>query len=237
MLNDFRGSYIKTETPAEIEPGKDPRFSLAFMGDPKSETNREGMKALLVQARAIAKEKWGIDPYMVRQKAVQLGFGKKLEGDEDGIKFNAFFNGNIKKAKNPEYEGLWILTAHNTVKDYLKTKNNTSLTDAQRATALARLEGDYRPLIAGRSGKVVEPGDKQYPYSGCYLRGKVYLWTSEHEKGGRQIIASIRSLQFLRPGEAFGRGAIDAEKEFEKLEDDEDAAEAFDDASASHDFD
>jgi hypothetical protein len=246
VLDDFRASFVQVDVPKEVrirdsDPAKDPRFSMTFLGDPKNPKNMPGLEQLLKEARRIAQEKWGVDPLVIRQKAYSLGFAKKApEGDEDGIKFGAFYNGNVKKAKRPEFEGLWVLSAHNTVNGFLKVQNNKSYTESQRAAAITRLENEFRPLIANRRGVVVMPGDPQYPYSGCYVRGKVTLWTSEHDLGGKQIIAGLRSIQFLRPGEPFARAPIDAEKEFEKLEDDDSAADAFadaDQAGASENWD
>lgn len=238
LLDDQRSSFVTLDKPKEIERGKDPRFSITLLGDPKNAKHLEGYKNLLSEARRIAKEKWDVDPYVVRQKAFQLGIAKKApEGDEDGIKFNAFYSGNTKKQKYPEFENLWVLSAHNTLNKYVELMKNASLTEAQRQAAITKMEDDFRPAIASRRGVIIKPGDSQYPYSGCYVRAKVTLWTSEHVQGGQQIIAAIRSIQFLRPGEAFGRAPIDAEKEFEKLEDEDGAADAFDDAASSMDFD
>jgi len=237
VLDDWRTSFVQLETPKEIEAGKDPRFGTTFMADLKNEKNKPGVKALLLQARKIAQEAFGVDSFAVRQKEFELGLTKKAPTGKDDVKFNCFFDGAERKAKRPEWENYWILTAHNTVKDYVKTAANKSLSPAALAAAIARLEAQYRPAIANRQGVIIEPGDPQYPYSGCFVRGKVNLWTSEHEKGGRQIICSIRSMQFLRPGPAFGRAAIDPDKEFEKLEDDPEAEEAFDETAASENWD
>jgi hypothetical protein len=50
--------------------------------------------------------------------------------------------------------------------------------------------------------EVVEPG--AVPYAGCYARGRIRLYPWEYEGGG--VNANFMSVQFVRPGDAFGGG-------------------------------
>lgn len=75
-----------------------------------------------------------------------------------------------------------------------------------------------RPLTGNRAGKVVAAGDPQFPYSGCYVNSNITLWTYDNESKG--CGANLRSLQFVRDGEAFGGAQRSADQEFEALEGD-----------------
>lgn len=55
----------------------------------------------------------------------------------------------------------------------------------------------------------VEPGQKNSPYSGCYVNAVVRLWVQDNEYG-RRLNCSIEVVQFRRDGEAFGAGRVDA---------------------------
>jgi hypothetical protein len=79
---------------------------------------------------------------------------------------------------------------------------------------------DFRPLVVNRRGTPVKEGEPGAPYSGSYGRGKVTLWLQDNQWGQR-INANLRSLQSVSDGEAFGKGAINADDEFEPLEDGE----------------
>jgi hypothetical protein len=83
---------------------------------------------------------------------------------------------------------------------------------------MKRYEEDGRPLLGNRAGQVVQQGDPQCPYSGCYTNGKFTLWSYDNESRG--VNSTGRSLQFVEDGPAFsGGGALDAEDEFEALGD------------------
>ena len=75
-----------------------------------------------------------------------------------------------------------------------------------------------RPLLGNRQGKVVVEGDPQCPYSGCYVNAKISLWSYDNESRG--VNSNIRSVQFVRDGDAFGGGGNrSAEDEFEAIGD------------------
>jgi len=85
---------------------------------------------------------------------------------------------------------------------------------------------EIKPVVANRAGRVIESGDPQYPYSGCYGNMNVTLYTWEHPPTKRKgISADFRSLQFVKDGEAFGRGPVDPEEEFEVMDEEEGAVE------------
>ena len=75
-----------------------------------------------------------------------------------------------------------------------------------------------RPAVANRSGGPVVEGDEQCPYGGCFVNGTFTFW-AQNNKFGKRINANLRGVQFVKDGEAFGREPINAEDEFEAMED------------------
>lgn len=92
-----------------------------------------------------------------------------------------------------------------------------------------------KPIVVGKDRETVEPGDKQWPYSGCYVNAVIRVWAqnNESDKGGKRINASLEAVQFKAHGEPFSsvrpvdpNEAFDDESEEDEQEfsDDEDEA-------------
>lgn len=77
-----------------------------------------------------------------------------------------------------------------------------------------------RPTVVDRDRTPLVEEDGK-PYAGCFVNGTVTLWTQDNEFGKR-INANLRGVQFVSDGEAFGIAPVDAEDEFDELEDDGD---------------
>ena len=58
------------------------------------------------------------------------------------------------------------------------------------------------------------------PYAGCYVNAQIDLWAQDNAYGKR-INCTLRGVQFVRDGEAFGGGRPAAADEFDELEVDE----------------
>lgn len=96
------------------------------------------------------------------------------------------------------YEGMF----------YISTSNKT------RPTVVAR---DRTPLVE-EDGK---------PYAGCYVNGSITLWVMDNEFGKR-VNANLRAVQFVKDGEAFGVKPVDADEEFDVLDDEDDSDDFLD---------
>mgnify|MGYP000011710398 FL=1 len=66
-----------------------------------------------------------------------------------------------------------------------------------------------------KTGSWIEaaPGQKNSPYSGCYVNAVVRLWAQDN-KHGKRINASLEVVQFLRDGDAFGAAPVNADDKF-----------------------
>jgi len=78
----------------------------------------------------------------------------------------------------------------------------------------------------GRSPIAEEDG---IVYAGCYVNALLGLWYSNHQKGGKQILANLFGVQFCRNGEPFSGNKLASDSDFEDFED-------FDDNDYSEDF-
>lgn len=81
------------------------------------------------------------------------------------------------------------------------------------------LSNEARPGVANRAGRPVAEGDPQWPYSGCYSNFRATLWL-QNNRFGKKINGNLIAVQFVKDGEAFGRGPVNVEDEFEALPDD-----------------
>lgn len=77
-----------------------------------------------------------------------------------------------------------------------------------------------RPLLGNRAGQLVAEGDAQVPYSGAYVRARISPWVyfpnPKRPQSANGVNMNLRSVQFMRDGEAFGGGGSrSAEDEFD----------------------
>lgn len=79
-----------------------------------------------------------------------------------------------------------------------------------------------RPGVVDRRLNPVTEADNLI-YAGCYVNATVRIFAWEHKTGGRGVSAQLRAVQFVEDGESFGAGPVDAQKEFDALEDGEGA--------------
>jgi hypothetical protein len=77
-----------------------------------------------------------------------------------------------------------------------------------------------RPTVVDRDRSPLAEEDGK-PYAGCIVTGTITLWTMDNEFGKR-INANLRGIQFVKDGEAFGAKPVDAENEFDVIDEDDD---------------
>jgi outer membrane protein assembly factor BamB len=80
-----------------------------------------------------------------------------------------------------------------------------------------------RPLIIGprrdANGQfeILTEADGK-PYSGCYVNAKIDIWAQDNSYG-RRVNAQLKTVQFVRDGDAFGGGAPATSDGFEEVQD------------------
>lgn len=75
-----------------------------------------------------------------------------------------------------------------------------------------------RPAVVNRKNELINEGEPQAPYSGCFVNGTITLWGIKNGFDPR-VSANLRGVQFARDGEAFGVRPVDPNEEFEAYED------------------
>lgn len=72
-----------------------------------------------------------------------------------------------------------------------------------------------RPLVLNRDKTPLTAQDGK-PYGGCYVNASIELWAQDNSFGKR-VNASLKGVQFVKDGEAFGGGAPASPDEFDEL--------------------
>lgn len=73
-----------------------------------------------------------------------------------------------------------------------------------------------RPVVVDRD-LIPLTADDSRPYAGCYVNATIRLFAYDHKTGGKGVSASLRGVQFVKDGESFGAGPVNAEEEFEPV--------------------
>lgn len=172
-LERVRLSYPALFRPKSYE-GNDEgnaKYSASFIIDPDTP---EGKKAIAACEDAIDEakfEKWG-------NKQPRIGDDKIALRDDKG-----------EDTDNPEYEGMWYVSASN-----------------------AR-----RPKVLDRDGRSPLTDEDGVVYGGCYVNAIVRFWAQDN-KYGKRVNASLEGVQFVKDGEAFGAPPL-ADDAFDPVED------------------
>jgi len=139
---------------------------------------------------------------------------------EAARQLDLFFNGRANWPKdNPTTgtkgvilcfgEGNKLPKVYDGYKDMFFVKvSDTSLPiiGDRRGRQVQLLSDNAWHIVDRQTGKTTEetvPAD-QVPYAGAYCRGRISLYVYNNEQAG--VNANFRSVQFVRPGEAFGGG-------------------------------
>ena len=113
----------------------------------------------------------------------------------------------------------------------LSAKGNLCLRDGEDKPDYDGFEGMMYLSSGGKSRPLVLNTDKTplteddgKPYAGCYANVSIDLWAMDNQYGKR-VNASLRGVQFVSDGEAFGGGGAASADEFEELEATEEAVD------------
>lgn len=85
-------------------------------------------------------------------------------------------------------------------------------------TSFISASNKARPGVVDRRLNPIAESDG-IVYAGCYVNATIRLWV-QNNTWGKRVNAQLRAVQFLRDGESFGAGPVDATKEFEQVDDD-----------------
>lgn len=162
------------------------------------------------------------------------------------LSFPALFEARAMKGGRPKFSASFLLnkerdaaqieSIRSAVNTHLKTKNKGAklpsdklcLRDGAEKTFDGYGEGVMyvsasnanRPMVVDLQGNPLTASDAKL-YAGCYVNANLDIWWQDNDYGKR-VNASLRSVQFVRDGEPFGAGPLDASKEFEDVESSDD---------------
>ena len=203
-----QGQPIKTRP--DGSPVK-PRYSWTWLLDPSN-----------AQAAATIKE---IKEEAARQ--LDLFFGGRENWPKDnpttGTKgiLQCFGEGNKLPKVYDGYKDMWFIKVSDTERPIVGDRRGRSVQYVGNEGAGA---WHYVDAKTGQTTEeVADPG--QIPYAGAFCRGRISLYPYNNESAG--INANARSVQFLRPGAAFGGGGKrSAAEELEQMAGDAEPATA-----------
>lgn len=171
------------------------------------------------------------DPAIIRLSEVRLSFPHLFTPhamqDDQEPKFSAvFLLDNEKHAKTLD---LIERTTNRLILDYFKKplKLKVCLRDGNEkpdfdgygdGISFIAASRKQRPPVVDRdpSVPITEADGRIYP--GCYVNATIRLWVQDN-KWGKRVNAELRAVQFVKDGESFGAGPVDAESEFDNVSD------------------
>ena len=163
-------------------------------------------------------------------------FDAKTVGGEGEPAFSATFlfpaNGEVHKAVEKAIEAVakekWGAKAPDILKA-LRASGKTCLKDGDEKANYDGFDGMFfisarntsRPLVLDRDKSELGKASGK-PYAGCQVNGSVEIWAQDNGYGKR-INASLRGVQFVKDGDAFGGGAPASADEFDSVSEGADA--------------
>lgn len=132
-------------------------------------------------------------------KKTHAGLIKEIERATERVALDAFKK-KVKLARVPLRDG-------NEKDDKEGYGDEVMFVGARNAKRPVVVDGDMTPLAA----------DDSRPYAGCYVNANIRLFAYDHPTGGKGVSASLRAVQFVKDGESFGAGPVNAEDEFEPV--------------------
>lgn len=111
--------------------------------------------------------------------------------------------------------------APKSVKRSVITDGDTKDYDGYGGMIAVKAGTNSRPTVIDRDKSPLAADDGK-PYAGCYVNAVVSLWYSDHPLGGKQVLANLHGVQFVKDGEAFGAGNTDCTDEFDDIFGDDD---------------
>lgn len=160
------------------------------------EPNSANHKLLVATMREVAEKKWDKKgPAILAQliKAGDVFFKEDAAQDDEGNVYEGF-------------EGMFTMNA-----GQAEDRGAPTIIDKRKDPKT----GDF-PRLTSKDGR---------PYSGCYVNVKVDVWAQDKpaDEGGKRINAALKTIQFVRDGDAFGSAGPGTSEGFEEVTDGADA--------------
>jgi hypothetical protein len=158
------------------------------------------------------------------------------------LSFPALFEARAMDGGTPNYSAAFLLNKKtdaaqikaltDAINEHLKLKNKGGKLPSNKVCLRDGSEKEFdgygdavmyvsasnarRPLVVDLQGNPLVAEDGK-PYAGCYVNANIDVWWQDN-KYGKRVNASLRSVQFVKDGESFGAGPLDATKEFDDVD-------------------
>lgn len=106
-------------------------------------------------------------------------------------------------------------------REHEKTNQSGDVYDGFEGKHFIQASDKSRPTVVDRDKTPLTQSDGK-PYAGCYVNAIVDVWAQDNQYGKR-VNASLKAVQFVKDGDAFGGSAPVSADEFEDLSVDETA--------------
>lgn len=192
------------------------RLSFESLFEPNEQTDDEGNKSLNWKSNFLM-EKENLDNIMAKYMGETMPVRTAINKAFSAVKAKKWGTDKTKQPKiKPErmcwrdgdeeswdgYAGCYYISASS------RPKKGADIMSARPAVVTNRKDKDGKWIVA-------QPGGANSPYSGCYVNAKIDIWAMDDPKYGKRLNAGLRSVQFLKDGEAFGMGRTDPNEDFE----------------------
>ena len=210
VIPEGRVSFLRTEPtyrtnkmgqPIKTRPDGTPlkpRYSMTWLLDPTNPAIPPVIAAIKAEAaRQLdlffgGRDKWPKDNPTTGTKGILTCWG-------EGNKLPKVYDG---------YKDMFYVKVSDTVEPIWGDRRGRSL-------RFDKTDGAWHVLVDGRPTEETADPDG-VPYNGCWARGRISLYVYNNESAG--VNANFRSVQFVRPGEAFGGGGRrSADEELEAM--------------------
>lgn len=142
------------------------------------------------------------------ERAIQLGY--KHLTDKDGRK--------APPQNEDTPEKMRVSLSNFYVKGEDCVDRNGNVYDGYKGQMCITARNKVRPKTVDRDPTVPVMEEDAKLYSGAYANVIISIWYSNHPSGGKQLLANLLGVQFVKHGEQFGGAKVADESDFEVLE-------------------
>lgn len=177
---------------------KKPQYRMHWLLDPSNAQAAATIAEIKEEAKRVldlffgGRENWPKDNEITGTKGIITCFG-------DGNKLPKVYDG---------YKDMF----------YVKVADTTQpIIGDRRGRQVTFLSDNAWHVVDRATGKPTEEvvASEHVPYGGAYCRGRISLYPWKYEGGG--VNANFRSVQFVRPGDAFGGAKRDVNEELAEM--------------------
>ena len=158
------------------------------------------------------------------------------------LSFPSVFNRSVFDGKEGKYEATFLLSKSDTAtKAVLEKAIAAAMKDANVKVPSSKIflkDGDdfeydgyedvwsikasanRRPTVINRD-KTPLTAEDEVIYAGCYVNASIDLWV-QNNNYGKRVNANLYGVQFLKDGDSFGAGPVDATDDFDEIDDEDD---------------